>query len=144
MHMRQVRAMLRRSANGLVECEAEARVHLTTAVAGEGEDAAVELLRDPAFFQGEMKQGCAECAAQVGTSLAPVQTGVGEEATEIAGGIDVDTERSEGAGAFRGEAVGVLTRATGAVTIGFCIECDPGNAVKRSWSATPAAPAIWS
>ena len=127
VHRRQVHAALRRSANGLVQCEAEACVQLATTVAGEGEDAAVELLRDPAFFQGEMKQGCAKCASQVGTALAPVQTRVGEAAAEIAGSVDVDTERSEGAGAFGGEAVGVLTRVIGAAAIGLCIECNPAQ-----------------
>ena len=71
VHRRQVHAALRRSANGVVEREAEVCVHLATAVAGEGEDAAVELLcLIPAFFQREMKQGCARCAAQDGTALA--------------------------------------------------------------------------
>ena len=57
----------------LVEREAEARVHLMTAGAGESEDAAVELLRDPAFFEREVKDSSAECPAKVGTTLAPVQ-----------------------------------------------------------------------
>ena len=144
VHRRQVHAALRRSANGVVEREAEACVQLATAVAGEGEDAAVELLRDPAFFQGEMKQGCAECAAQVGTALAPVQTGVGEAAAEMAGGVDVDTERSEGAGAFGSEAVGVFTGVMVWLPLAFASSAIQCRAVKRSWSATPVVPAIWS
>jgi hypothetical protein len=61
-------------------------VHFAVASTGDDEDAAVELLRDPAFLQGEMKQGCAERAAKVGTALAPIQAGIGEAAAVSRGG----------------------------------------------------------
>ena len=95
--------------DALVQCEAEAGVHLAAAGGGDGEDAAVELLRDPVFFQCNVKDGCAECAAEMGTALAPVEAGLGEAAAEIVRDVHVDAERGESAVAFRSERVGVFT-----------------------------------
>ena len=53
------------------------------------------------------EQGGAERSAEMGTALAPVETGVSEAPAQGVGAIDIESKAGEGASAVGGEAVGI-------------------------------------
>lgn len=65
------------------------------------EGAAVEFLKDPALFQGELQQSSTERAAEMRATLAPIHTAEGEAAAQSASSGHVYAQELQG-GAARG------------------------------------------
>src|SRR5215469_15581118 len=85
----------------------EASLKLATTVRGEGKGTGVEVLQEPSLLEREGQEGRADGAAEVGSSLAPVETGEGEASARRSGGLDIDSEGGKGLRAGGREAVGI-------------------------------------
>ena len=85
--------------------QAEPIQHFTSAECRDGECPAVELLGHPSFLQCDFQESCSQCAAKVGPSLTPIQTGTREAATEGPGRFEVNAQVRKSLAACRGEFV---------------------------------------
>jgi len=87
--------------------KAEAGNEFAATVCCKSESPAVQLLEKPPAFHGDLQESCAERAADMEPTLAPIKTGTGKAATECANCGEIDAESRECIRAGRGEVIGL-------------------------------------
>src|ERR1700753_4177400 len=72
--------------------DAEPRLHLAPSDCGQGQCAAVQILHEPFLLQCDLEKRVSQCTADVRTSLAPINAGIGEAPPQGPNTDDIDTK----------------------------------------------------
>lgn len=91
--------------------KAESGNEFAATVGCKSQSPAVQILEQPPALQGDLQDSCAERAADMEPTLAPIKTSTSEAATECPNRGEIDAESTECILARRGEVIDLAVAA---------------------------------